>query len=336
MDTLPRSISIHPNPNVKPDGKFYLQAKHLALTYPRCSQSRESCLTYLKDRLPPIKRYLIAQENHDDPENAPTDTRLHLHVYLEMEEKHRTRDCRFADFLQYHGKYESVKILKDWVTYCTKEDLTPLANWDFKSFLAGKPAKPNKRAILGEQLINNRLSLEELIPTNPELIFGYKKLKLDINEYLNDIAFPTIRSIKAYWYYGPTRLGKSWKALVDTGVCTVVPGANGQFDLSGDLKTIYFKNSQNKWFDGYADQKIVFIDELPIEANKWNANYIKQWTDRIPHQCEIKNAKVWARWERVYVTCQHSIREYYADLPQPDVEAILARFQQIHITIKQY
>lgn len=80
-----------------------------------------------------------------------------------------------------------------------------------------------------------------------------------------------MRNVSAKWYYGASRLGKSWKAII-----------NENIDPLKNMKAIYFKNSQNKWFDGYNGEDIVFIDELPIEQAKWNLNYMKQWTDKLP------------------------------------------------------
>jgi len=334
----------HQNPNAH-DSKFCLQAKHLALTYPRCPLARQSVLDYLKERLPPFRKYLIAQEKHAPEEGEEYDgryglavnipTNLHLHVYIELEEKLRTRLCRFADISGYHGKYEAVKGCKDWIGYCTKEDTEPLCNFDYKSFLNGKSQKPSLRKEVASKIVNDRVALEELVPMYPELIFGYKKLKLDIQEYLNDLYVPTIRRIEAFWYYGPTRLGKSWKALCDTGKFQL-NGTGGDVVLEGAFREVFFKNSQNKWFDGYAGQDILFIDELPVEAAKWNANYLKQWTDTIPLQPEIKGSRLWARWTKVIVTCQHSIRDFFVEAKKEDVDAIVARFKVVNITIKQY
>lgn len=349
MDTIiPRGISIHTS-GAKADPKFILQAKHLALTYPRCEVSRQEALDALKERLQPFCKYLIAQENHAPEEEEKEEygpikmgigrtfplTNKHLHIYIEMEDKVRTRDCRFADILQHHGKYESVKSCKDWITYCTKEDTQVLCNFDWKEFLRGKSAKPSRRAQIANLIVNDRAKLEELVPMYPELLFGYKKLKLDIQEYLNDIYVPHIRHVDAYWYYGPTRLGKSWKALQDTGKFTVT-NSQGKAEIEGNFRDVFFKNGQNKWFDGYSGQDIVFIDELPIEAAKWNANYLKQWTDTIPYSPEIKGSRLWARWTKVIVTCQHSIRGFFTDIPGPDLDAIIARFKVVNITIKQF
>lgn len=317
------------------------------MTYSRCQiNSREEVLEKLKLVLVrPIKRYLIGYEKHTLPALMPAGglgavnlSDHHFHCYIELETPLFTRNQFFADLGSEHGKYEAARDIKKVVIYCTKEDKEPLSDWDWKSFLAGKPQRPNKRAEIGELIVNNRLSLPELLPTHPELIFGYKRLKHDIQEYTNDLyQVNGTRQVTAYWYHGPTRLGKSWKAQIDTGHVSVVYDRITRIPhLRGDFGPFYFKDSHCRWFDGYSGQPILFIDELPLEGASWNANYIKKWTDCIPLRMEIKGTTVWAQWSTVIVTCQHSIQDYYQHLNKIDLDAILARFRQIHITIKQF
>jgi len=85
--------------------------------------------------------------------------------------------------------------------------------------------------------------------------------------------------VRARWYYGPTRTGKSWKALRDLGVdCT---------DNDVDMGKVYIKNSLNKWWDGYTpihkgEVRQVLIDELDKVTSKWVMTYMKRWTDKLP------------------------------------------------------
>lgn len=62
-------------------------------------------------------------------------------------------------------------------------------------------------------------------------------------------------------------MGKSWYAIKELG---------------GDMKKIFMKNGQNKWWDGYNNEENVLIDELPLEASDWNLNYMKKWLDVLP------------------------------------------------------
>lgn len=77
--------------------------------------------------------------------------------------------------------------------------------------------------------------------------------------------------VTATWRHGPTRTGKSFAAIAELGC-----------DPFGDLSSIYFKPSHNKWWDGYNGQQKVLIDELPKEASRWCLNFLKLWTDKLP------------------------------------------------------
>lgn len=91
-------------------------------------------------------------------------------------------------------------------------------------------AKKSHKRVLGEKLVKGEVTLTELVEENPELLFGYKKLKADLASYLRDKAEekPTcvesipndwgkalpIRSIKKkhYWVWStqPNRGKTTW------------------------------------------------------------------------------------------------------------------------------
>lgn len=74
-------------------------------------------------------------------------------------------------------------------------------------------------------------------------------------------------------------------------------------DPKADLKGIYFKNSVNKWWDGYKGETNVLIDELPHDANKWIMTYLKKWADKLPCLLEYKGGTRYAMYLNLYVTC---------------------------------
>lgn len=80
-----------------------------------------------------------------------------------------------------------------------------------------------------------------------------------------------MRDVKSYWLYGPTRTGKSWDCIKRMNK-----------DPKGDLSGIYFKDSENKWWDGYNNEEYVLVDELPKETSKWILTKLKKWTDKLP------------------------------------------------------
>jgi len=71
-----------------------------------------------------------------------------------------------------------------------------------------------------------------------------------------------MRVVKARWYYGETRLGKTWKAIQDLG-----------FDPKAPMTGLYFKQ-QNSWWDKYNGEDAVLLDELPFTAT-WAITFLK-------------------------------------------------------------
>ena len=64
----------------------------------------------------------------------------------------------------------------------------------------------------------------------PELVFGYKKLKQDIETYRLDINAGYEGPRECLWLYGKSGAGKSSKAFEETD---------------------YYIKPLNKWFEGY-------------------------------------------------------------------------------------
>lgn len=111
------------------------------------------------------------------------------------------------------------------------------------------------------------------------------------------------------WIYGPASTGKSSYFYQEAKTQSL---------------EIYVKNA-NKWFDGYADQPIVLIDDLPRDFSHL-AYYLKIWADRYPFRGEIKGASRTMRPLRIWITSNHPPWECDA-LSGTDLDAILSRFR---------
>lgn len=155
--------------------KFQINSSILFLTYPRCDHAKEDLFQFFLGYLKPkALEVVVAREQHKDGCN-------HLHAVVKWDEAYRTRNPNEFDFRGAHCNVQPARSYKNVLKYCTKED-NFIANFDIASLLILK--KPEKerlgaRILAGEDVI-------EIIKENPKFLFGYTKLKTDIEEYKKD------------------------------------------------------------------------------------------------------------------------------------------------------
>ncbi len=152
---------------------FQICSSRLFLTYPECNVPKQELYDYLNEKFNP-EEIIVAEEKHQN--GHP-----HLHAYLKLRETYRTRDPRFADYANYHGNYQGCRSAKNVARYVTKGD-DYISNVDVATLL-GQPGAQKK--ILGAKLIAGE-SLVKIVEDAPQLLFGYKRLKEDLETYLRD------------------------------------------------------------------------------------------------------------------------------------------------------
>jgi len=124
---------------------------------------------------------VVAQELHQDQSR-------HVHVYLKLLSKIDVSDPGFADILGHHGNYQGCRSARQVSTYCRKEQ-DYIANFDVAGYLYGI----SKKRAIGKCLISNEQSLTDTVNDFPELMVGYKKLKLDMAAYDMDAYRPIVQ-----------------------------------------------------------------------------------------------------------------------------------------------
>lgn len=98
---------------------FRLSAKNLFLTYPNCGL-KDACLNFLQEKFTDTLKFcLVAQETHSSGE-----PHLHAVVCLSRKTNFKRPDC--LDFSGHHGDYQAARDLDASITYCKKDDPSPL------------------------------------------------------------------------------------------------------------------------------------------------------------------------------------------------------------------
>lgn len=157
---------------------FQIHSKNLFLTYAECPIDKQIAFDFLTDLLKPT-RLLVAREKHQNGN-------YHLHAYCSFETAFRTRNPRFADMQGHHGNYQGCRSPKNVLKYCTKED-DYLANFDLDEIMP----KASGRSLLGKRVLDGE-DLWKIVEEMPQHVFGYKRLKEDIQEFRRDKQESTI------------------------------------------------------------------------------------------------------------------------------------------------
>ena len=127
----------------------------------------------------------------------------------------------------------------------------------------------------------------------------FKKIKQD-----HMVIPASIATLDFHWFCGPSGTGKSKTAR----------------ELYPDA---YIKNS-NKWWDGYAGQDAVIIEEWDPKLD-WGASFLKKWADHYAFNAEVKGGTMMARPKTIVVTSNYTIKDCFPDAR--DWEPLERRFK---------
>lgn len=156
---------------------FRLDGKAFFLTYPHCTltreQLRDAILTKLAANNP--TDYIVAIEEHED--GTP-----HLHMLVVCERKKSVGSAKYFDVAGFHGNYQTARNRLKVFDYCNKSDSEALNTFTPESL---RCKTEGKRKFVAEQLLAGK-ELEEIVEEYPNFLFGYKRLKEDLQAYKED------------------------------------------------------------------------------------------------------------------------------------------------------
>lgn len=115
--------------------------------------------------------------------------------------------------------------------------------------------------------------------------------------------------VRGVWIWGPPGVGKTHYARTKFG------------------DDIYIK-AQNKWFDGYEDQKNIVLDDFDLKG-ECLSHLLKIWADKWPATGEVKGGHVNLQHEKFIITSNYRPSDIWP-LDYQLLEAINRRFEIIH------
>jgi len=263
------------------------------LTYPQTDiVSCESLLNYLSDLPDSLLEYLIAEELHKDGN-------LHLHAYVKFQNGVCLSDAPTVfTFTSKSGNYQPTRSPQAVIAYCSKGG-NYLTNIDVKSYLSKKGKK-----VLSIETIKSK-TVKQALEDGDIGIHSLRNYQLARSIVVEPYEHSECRGI---WIYGPPGTGKSHTARLIS-------------------KSPYLKQ-QNKWFDGYAGEHDIILDDLDTPAL---GHHLKIWSDKYACTGEVKGGQVQLTHRTFIVTSNYHPTKLFLDKDgNPDevmCAAIIRRFK---------
>ena len=204
----------------------------------------------------------------------------HLQGYLCCVKKqrfHQVRKLLGNDKLHIEARKGSHQQARD---YCKKDgDFT-----EFGEDSGGKGRRSDLQEVTRE--IINGANMRDVAANHPTEFVKYSRGLRNLALMVFEPFIPS--GLRGFWFYGEAGTGKSRKAR------SLYPNA-------------YLK-SQNKWWDGYAGEDTVILDDCD-SVNPGFLHLMKLWTDRYAITDETKGGTVPLQYERFIVTSNWSLSE---------------------------
>lgn len=316
---------------------FQFNHIHLGLTYPQANGlTKTEIETFFKDwkyqtrteKCITISKYVIALESHQPTEVDPIGG-IHYHCYVKFSSILRARDTFLFDIEDimgkvYHPHVDKVRGIKNMMAYITKEDPSPLANFNFVAM----DAKPDFDKILETHFDTPKDFLEYMTTNYPAYTFrnyislrtfAYDhynvKIKLFIPKY---VSFPNVPHACKAWVDCYL-----FNDEMDRPLSLILIGASrtGKTAWARSLgRHMYFNTSFN--LDIWDDEALyVIFDDFDKKGKKLE-EYFPQWKSWFGAQEEFTVTDKYRRKERkewgkpmIFITnneieCESSTMDY--------------------------
>jgi len=107
------------------------------------------------------------------------------------------------------------------------------------------------------------------------------------------------------WIWGPTGCGKSRRVR--------------------DENPLFYSKPMSKWWDGYANEDVVVLDDFAPEHGKYLGYFLKIWADHYVFNAEVKGSMLRIRPKRVIITSQYPLHACFEE--EQTISALTRRFK---------
>jgi hypothetical protein len=252
-------------------------------------------------------------------EKCPTTQRPHLQCYLETK-----REFSARTFLQFFFK-NAVEVTirpalgtaQENFNYCTKDG-------DFKVFGSPSSASSPKHQVI--ELLQVAQTPTQLARQNPQLFLKHSAAILNFFKAKGLDYNPTsFISKKVYWFYGESGSGKTRQANKEMKLLM-------ESDPSLRCFRMPLQQSQNCWFDGYAEHQLVLIDDLidDLRATTLSFSNLLSILDSYEVQVPVKNSfSLWCP-SHIWIITFGSPQEVFPNLAfQGHLQQLLRRLTEV-------
>nr|QXN75463.1 MAG: replication associated protein [Virus sp.] len=282
---------------------FTLHAKNFIFTYPQCDVALDFILEYIKLKFleldAKVVKWCVASEKHQDGN-------LHRHAFIGLESNVRAKiNINFFDCNGFHPNIQAARSAKAVIKYCKKEG-------EYISNIDGEVNDGDREQVA--KLLLDGIQVAEIVRRWPRYLFGYKRLKEDVQSFIVDTKESECRSNPVgIWISGPSGCGKSTIAQTRMG-------------------RVYIKNC-SKWWDGFNKHESAVCEDVDKSWRDFLPCF-KIWADRYDFTGEIKGGSVSIRLTKFIVTSNRTVQELLTDLswPRDDWDPYIRRFREYRIT----
>lgn len=235
-------------------------------------------------------------------EKCPQTGRLHLQGFVVYSNPVTLKGVK-EDFGSDIHAESSRGTVEHNIAYTSKEESRVFGPYQWGEIPTAKSKKDDvARRILELAQIGDIGSIKDLYPGQ------YLRYKRTIHEIAREEAKCLERNKpRGIWLFGPAGSGKT--------------SAIAKQDA-------YFKGP-NKWFDGYAGERIILLDDMRSGDWSFLEHYIKRWADSYPVTGEIKGAHVKLNHDWFIITSNEPLKDSIKGLDSYHHQAIVRRFTSI-------